>query len=546
MNKLNPKLLLSDDFQEIDLKSSLKGTNTRGSYNPMQFVIRFRDDIHKALKINSNHSFNFDRIQAFSTFLHENIHWWQHVGSNIGFISSLSYPVIAHLAHKDLKTLIKRKEQYKSIMDYDSYYYSVHGKYDNMELNRILNNWYDILYARSFILDNKSIYQISKDRRFFLSLGHSFHILWSSSINILASTIDPTYKFLPKINEWFKEFERMEAEKIIGFVIDGDIGISPIGARAIFEGQARFNQLQYLTIASNNELLYSDFENMGMLSKIYIEAFDLFLEISKIEKPTNFNNSIIGLFLLICDIAINPTEGFPLNVFYFESFIISNDPGIRFVTLCQIVKLEKEKWINSVKEYSSQEYKSLSIELSEAIACFSPLHGSSNVINWIQNESIKDLMNEEKNMKFSSENLSLRLFFSKYFRFQEDKLKYPNIFCWIGKCMTEEASSEINIELVEKIFYKHQALFIEDIDGEIKPILFTDFPLENIQDTFNSFYGYNITYDMIIKWLTESGEFTYNYKWLSAKHKYQDMKEWVRKDFKNIFNIYPEELIILK
>jgi hypothetical protein len=33
---------------------------------------------------------NFDGLQAFSTYLHETIHWWQHVGSTIGLLRSLA------------------------------------------------------------------------------------------------------------------------------------------------------------------------------------------------------------------------------------------------------------------------------------------------------------------------------------------------------------------------------------------------------------------------------------------------------------------------
>lgn len=35
----------------------------------------------------------FEQMQAFSTYLHETIHSWQHVGSTCGFMMSLSYPV---------------------------------------------------------------------------------------------------------------------------------------------------------------------------------------------------------------------------------------------------------------------------------------------------------------------------------------------------------------------------------------------------------------------------------------------------------------------
>lgn len=543
MNNLNPDLLLTDELEEFDFDSGLNGTGSRGSYNPMQFAVRLRADIHKAL---NETGMSYDRVQAFSTFMHENIHWWQHVGSHIGFITSLSYPALAHSCHRDLNLLVDRNEKFKSILNYDKLIYSKSGRHDNPEVNRILNNWHDIRYAKMFILDNKFIHKIIPDKRFFLSIGHSFHILWSSSINTLAATIDPTYSFLPKVNDWSAEFKRLESEKVQGFYIDSNMGIAPLGTRAIFEGQARFNQLQYLAIALNNKFTYSDFAAKGMLEGIYVEAFDLFLKITGIDRPDNLNNSVIGLFLLLCDIAINPTDGFPHNILHYETFIISNDPGLRFVMLCQTVKKEKENWVNAVKEYSRQEYIDLSHELSKSIVCFPPLLGSAIVMNWVkESKSVQTLLEEESMMKFSPGNLSIRLFASKYIRFQEDKLKYPSIFCWTGKSMTGEASTELNLELVEKVFNRHRALFIDDIGGEIKPMIFEDYTEQNTVDTFQSFYSYNTTYDMITKWIQQSGEFTYDYHWLTSKYTDQEMKDWIRHNFKDAFKIYPEELTIL-
>lgn len=544
MKDLIKKLLESDELYEIDMDSSLKGSNSLGTYNPMQFVLRLRDDIQRALDSDENTS---ERVQAFSTFLHETIHWWQHVGSNIGFITSLSYPVLSHLSHRDLSTLIEKGIKYKSIRRFDEMHFQKFNKHDIPEVNRILNNWHDIMYAKYFILDNKLIHEIVKDRRFYLSLGHSFHILWLTAINTLSASVDRKLDFLPQINNWSDQFGKLEKEKVDGFAIDsGSIPISNIGTRAIFEGQARFNQLQYLSIAANNELTYVDFHNLGMLSGIYVEAFNLYLQVTKIERPLTLNNSIIGLFLLLCDIAINPTDGFPIDINYFETFIISNDPGIRFTTLCMVVKKDSEKWINAIKDYSRKEYIELSEELSKAIACIPPLWGSATVMNWVdENESLKTLLEEESKMKFKLENLPIRLFFSKYIRFQEDKSKYPNVFCWTGKSMTSELHNEFTLEQVEKLFYKHQALFVDNGDGEIQPSTFEGIDKENIMESFNLFYTYNTTYDMTMKWVNEKGEFSFDYSWLTPNQTEEDVTKWIRNNFKDAYGIFPEELEII-
>lgn len=540
---LDPKLLLTEENLNSELKSSFSANKTQGSYSPMQFVIRLHKDVHNAL---DKDDLSFEKVQAFSTYMHENIHWWQHVGSHLGFLTSLSYPALAHTAHRDLSTMVSRDEKFKPILQYDKWYYSQTGKHNNPEINSILNYYYDIFYAKAFILDNNNIEKIIKDKRFFLNMGHCFHVLWSSSIHLLATSIDKDYNFLPNIHKWSENFKKLEENKIKGFYIDSNITIAPLGTKAIYEGQARFNQLQYLTIAADNKYSYEDFEHLGMLHEIYIEAFNLFLELTKIERPNNFNTPVIGLFLLVCDIAINPVDGFPFDIYHYETFIISNDPGTRFTMLCQVIGKDTPKWNNAVQNYSREEYIEFTELLCSEIVCIPPLYGSAIVADWAQkNDSVKELLEEESKMKFKPENMEIRLFASKYIRFQQDKIKYPSIFCWTGKSMTKEADKELTFEIVEHVFNRHRALFIDDVEGTIKPSTFDNCNQEDIYNTFQLFFTCNTTHDMIMKWITENGSFKYDYQWLTKKHDDQIMINWIRNNFKEVFNIYPEELNVL-
>ena len=539
--RLHSHLLLSDELP--NLETPIAKPAPRGSYNPMQFVLRLRQDIREALE---SEPLTYRKAEAFSTYLHENIHWWQHVGSHIGFVTSLNYPAVAHAAHRDLKKLLANGEKFKSILAYDRLLGGKTLPHGNQVVNIILNNWYDTHYAKLFILDNKNVTAIAKDKRFFLSIGHCFHILWSSSLAALAATVDPTHSFLPNSNRWLPEFQRLEQQQAAGFVVDAGLHIAPLGTKAIFEGQARFNQLQYLAVALDNRFSYADFEATGMLSGIYVEAFNIFLQRTTIARPDDVNNSIIGLFLLLCDIAINPTDGFPMDILHFETFILSNDPGFRFVMLCDVVGQNSAQWLAQLVSYSGDEYRDMSEALCREIVCFPPLAGSETVANWAtQHESIRQLLREESEMNFSPLNLSIRLFFSKYVRFQQDKVKHPNVFCWPGKSMTNDASPELTPTLVKSLFDKHRALFIDESDGEIRPLLFEGYPEDNIMESFNAFYEYNISYDMITKWIRERGPFTYDYDWLTTMRNKNELKEWVRESFKNQFGIYPEELTVI-
>ena len=535
---LSNRLLFSE--AEFEHNSALNGTSIKGSYNTMQFVLRLRDDVRSAL--NSRELF-FETIQASSTSIHENIHWWQHVGSNFGLIFSLSYPAFFHYSLESFQKIISDKLTYKSILKFDKQYYEKYGEANIPDINIILNNYHDIEYAKLFALDNRNFEELLKDNRFFLNIGHCYHILWSSTINTIASTADRSYNFLPKVNNWVEKFKILTEKETVGFFVDSPMTISSLGIKAIYEGQAIFNQMQYLTVALNRELTYENFVNAGMLYGIYIEAFELFLEITGFEKPANLLDGVIGLFLIVCDLAINPNNGFPMDIYDYENFITKNDPGMRFTNFCLAISKRNIYYHNRVTLYSKEEYVSLSKELSESIDCKCSYESISVVLEWLNQEKVAKIMEEEKELNFSYENLPIRVMFSKYLRFQEDKYKYPNVFCWFGFHSTSE-NGNIEFEIVDSLYQKHHALFTDDYDGEIKPVIFEGREEKHIVDSFNMFYNFNIMYDLISKWVYEEGEFKFDYKWL-ANERSESFIPLVKSGFKSHFGISLDDIIIV-
>lgn len=526
--------------EEILFPSKLNGSSTRGSYSTTQFVLRLRDDIRRSL---NQQDFDDTSISANSTAIHENIHWWQHIGSNIGFLYSLAGPALASSCFDPLKALVQKEHNFKSLKTFDEMYVSEHNSADILELNFVLNTYHDIEYAKQFISNNTNIFSIKEDRRFFLNIGHCFHEFWNKGINTIASTIDRNFTFLPRTNSWREVFMDMEKREIDGFYIDSSMLISPIGIRAIFEGQAIFNQMQYLTLTLDANLVYADFKTKGMLFGIYLEAFDIFLKITDFEEPDSLLEPVVGLFLVICDIAINPTNGFPIEIYDPENFIYKNDPGIRFTNLCAAIKEADEDFLSMINEYSKDEYIRVEEILCEKIGCKSSYSIIEDVLNWRNNEAVSELLAEEKNHSFKNFNFPIRVLFSKYIRFQEDKHIHPNIFCWFG-VHASSRSKNVNFDTVNFLYNKHHALFIDDYDDEIKPAIFEGKDENAISQTFNSFYQYSILFDMVNKWINEDGGFSYNYKWLSNRPN-SELLPIIREDFRQMFGLFPEELKVI-
>lgn len=67
-----------------------------GSYETTRFVLRLSPKNHELMDKIEAKAFGegpvpWEAIQSYSTYIHETIHWWQHVGSTSGLLLSLSY-----------------------------------------------------------------------------------------------------------------------------------------------------------------------------------------------------------------------------------------------------------------------------------------------------------------------------------------------------------------------------------------------------------------------------------------------------------------------
>ena len=528
----NSNLVSTDEIESFDFKSSIKG-----SYNTMQFVLRLSDDVR--YQLNNEDQITPERLQAFSTYLHENIHWWQHIGSNFGFIFSTSYPAFAATSIEHLKKLIEKKIIYKSLSKFDSEYYASSGKSDIEDLNVIMNDYHDLENAKKFSMDNKLIKEMMADRRFFLSIGHCYMILWTKSIFLLSETVDKNHNFLPKTNDWIAKFEEASAKKIEGFYPDSSYHVSPIGIKAIFEGQAIFNQIVYLKNAfKQNNVIFSDFIKSGLLHGIYLEAFDVFLNIINEERPVFLDDNILSLFLLVCDLSINPNNGFPLDIYDINNFILKNDPGLRFFFICRIILKDKGHYLAKCNEPTKETYIDLTKLISKKLGCISSYESLSNVISWSKQPEIQELLEEEKRHAYEEVNMPFRFFLAKYIRFQEDKYENPHIFCWIGHHLSIDSVSNI------PLFEKHATPFVDSEDGEIKPLIFSGVDETNLYNTFNKFYQHTIVYELILKWVSEEGEFKLDYKWLFNTRNDENIP-LIKKEFKDLFGVELDEIEIV-
>lgn len=547
----NTLLLLSDEAWLLPPRLGASW-NARGLYSPLQFVLRLRPDVHRALNSAPTGAvapkqLSNEQILAFSTYLHETIHWWQHVGSTTGLFLSLIYPAQSHINHRYLKRILSELGPKKSLRDYNIKNARPRGEESELDglINIALNNWHDIEFYRWLVTDPKRIEDRVKDP-YFECVGHSYDIAIGAVLWLLASTVDPDLKLFPDPRKWEQAARKLREEKVEGFYYGSPIKIPPLGAKEIFEGQARFSQIQFLYVSSGCLATWEDFVEVGFFSDVYISAFKHFILISGLELPDKFDDPVIALFLLVCDMALNPAECFIEELADFSRLMEVHDPGRRFLNLCHAISLDREYFSTAISSYSADDYWQVSSRLSEMIGVTQPQALAERVKSWPKvNERVAALLDEDKTFRFSEGNLPVKVFLARFIQYQIDKSSHPEFFCWPGIWMTAMKRGALSLNDAQSLFEEHRALFLDKEDGCVYPRTFLNRDEESVQETFDSFYSWVGVYDLTRQWLVGKGEFDFDFGWLTSRYGNDEMKEWASRAFVESFGVSPDAFEII-
>lgn len=536
-----------DDFSPLASNGTFAATlKGRGLYSTFQFVLRLSPAVHRKLSsmpsgiVNSS-MIDLDGVEAFSTYLHETIHWWQHVGSTYGLLMSMTYPAQAHANYDHLKSLIASVGFKKSVRKLaESLPAGGYGT-PSGTANIIINNHFDMHSFRALTVSPLSANELVQSP-LFESLGHSYQIALGNCVLLLASVADPDFSVMHHPKNWEGPFRKLCEEKEEGYYYGSPVSLYPIGAYEIFEGQARMAQLQYLHFATGGILGMEAANEGGMFDGVYGIAFSTFLQFTELERPSSIDHPTIALFLLICDVAINPGSGFPFPLVHFPSFVRDIEPGARFVWLCRLARLKCPEVFGSITNYSREEYDEVSRKLCDAIIEHSPLDIARECSLWSETPQFKPLMAEHEAFQFSKGNAAVRVLFSHFLSFMRDKHLRPEFFCWPGAWMGGKRISTDAMTL----FDRHGALFVdkEDDDG-VYPRLLTGRSEEDVQETFDDFYMNNVIYDLTRQWITQPGPFTYDYRWLSQKGSDQEIQDFAERSFEGVYGVRPSNVDVL-
>lgn len=538
-----------DDLGHFSSGHGAKSLEAKGSYNTLDFVVRLRPDLHQVLEgqggsLSMRECDSWDAAQAFSTYLHETIHWWQHAGTSAGLMLSFLQPAHAHMNREGLRRVIDAHGPVKPLLALAEKL--LDGSKNDESLNLVLNNWHDLEFFRKLVINPIQLTKEVAQDPYFVSVGHSYRMAIGATSWLIGSTLDQDYQVLPDPRSWESSMNMLRSSKSEGFHRDSPINVAPIGAHEIFEGQARFSQIQYLFGASGGRLSWEEIYTRGMLNGVYGRAFEVFLELTDEEWPATVGDPVVGLFLLICDVAMSPSEGLFLPMTDPSALIWSTDPGWRFAFLCSSAKGEGNLFKRSIQNYSADEYWEVSSKLSKSILSPSP-RDLAEAINQFadQHQPWKELMEEDQTFDFALGNFPIRVLLSRFTRIQKDRLTAPQFFCWPGMCLTSYRPP-LDEAMVGTLFGEHQALFLNRPDLDVYPRLVPGRDESKLQRLMDTFYLWVAVYEMTRQWLVDSGPFEYDYNWLTSKYSKEETKNWADHHFHAGTGVHPDSFAILR
>ena len=183
-----------------------------------------------------------EQLSAYSTYVHETIHWWQHVGLTAGLILSLCYPAqcVSNIEHlRGAVRLIGPKKSLKTWAENALRAGTPPSDKGLIEANRAVNNTIDTEFYKAFILTPMCAEQLFENR-YFESVGHSYSVAYANTIHGLIDLCDFSASSLPNPNIGTMRSTPYAEARHEGFYRGSPIRRARVGLLDIFEGQARF------------------------------------------------------------------------------------------------------------------------------------------------------------------------------------------------------------------------------------------------------------------------------------------------------------------
>jgi hypothetical protein len=521
--------VLKDLFHRVErlLKSSSDDVVIRGCYNRKRLYIEFEEGIYESI-LNAKNSFQeFDEndtlnISDFSIALHEIVHWWQFVGTRFGLFVTISYFAGLDVVKPFCISLYKEKGISKPVVD------MVFGSGEALTYNKYFRNFIGCfaseVVARTLGMCAKGLYFSDFEKKCILecavkSVNAIIEKCFRSNINLFEMNevdVDNIGRRIDLVGVFRRSVALCEKHRM--------------SSLDIIEGQARFVQVMFLDFSRENKLDWDSLKKGGYIEGEYIKAYDVFSDILSVKRCGNLDHSLIGLFLIVCDISLSVYS--PDNKCGDDRLSrIICDPVYCFVTICcalpEIFPDIREK----VKDFSKNEY----VEICTSICNYLCLPDPVDAFGYSKSRFLKEVVElfaeEVRQNTYLKEFVVIKILVLRFVKYLADKSEHPDFFCWPFAFANSHFFNLMRNNL---------PILIRDSSG-VKPILFGNIEDNYCQALFQSVCDELIGYDLGYQMIFSPGEFEFDLTWLIPGQEIA-FKELCEKIFLKYYGILPGNL----
>lgn len=512
------------------------GQGVLGSFSPRHSTVSFHPAIEKKLErgwnlIEGSDSFDsmpiyrnhFDDadFDAILTYFHETMHWWQYIGSTFGFISTLStaaqtFGSVSRLSRIDRHFPLSKPLTRQVLEDLSP---NQERNPNKAVRNTLVNTWMDIEFAYALLHNPTSFAREIRDDKFFDSAGSSYCAFYGEALQLISTACFPGSNLQP--DDWYERLYYLQQVEAPDFSYQAPLRIPSLGAYELLEGQARFQELQLLYSVVSLRGGNADwrlFRNVGLLGQSYTKAFEHFLRLTSLDWPDSPVSSTVNLFLLLCDIALNPSYGYPIKSDDLERLPESVHPGVRFLRAAEVIRNYPDL-ASSIKNGNDAEYAETADTICrKAGGWLAPSEIASAVLKLVSENPMRDTFFQDYLANaYGETNPALRFLGIRHWSFMEAKSRSPACFCWPGlQCVMNAGDIDVDPRGNLATF---SPPFVRSTSDEGFSLRYM-FPPGTVSDVkradkiINDFFTFQIFVDTVRQLVASSGPFILNYWWI--------------------------------
>jgi hypothetical protein len=436
--------------------------------------------------------------RSFSTHLHETIHFWQSVGSTTGFLFSLSDSTATCSVVEDLNFAAHKFKPILNTIPADLP--------SDHRLRQACLTWQDIKYGCAMLDDPVATCEsLQDDSSDFSSLGHSLLSLCVNTAARLGEAFDPRYEGLLDPTSWLTAYDQLVSAQRSGFERGGIVQV-PLGMRALLEGQARVSEIQHRNFTQRAST-WAQVKSEGWLKGIYGRAFEMYLKLAEVSEPESPQDSTVNLFLLLCDIALNPAVGYAEPIDPTREFVHDFHPGIRFMKLCRAI-LRDKTLVQQCGSPSVRLYESMSSKLCAEFGWKTPQQIARTLLDrWDRSEAGYELAEQQHTRNYGKTDVHRRYLIGEHRSFLETRAQIPHFFCWPAWELLVFDDDLEYAENINQILGFHRPPFTADAEHGVNTVEIQRLSEEERPRFVSNYFATIALYDLCRQWMDQSMEF---------------------------------------